>query len=228
MPDALLLDWEGCLADTVSMRESALQRALQDEGLTLSDADCARCCEGASADTGVRRALSILGTRDPVLAGLVAARASRAFAERLGKGFILKRGAHEMLSNAQVTSRIAIVTQASRSETEFALRLAGLDITVSTIVSASDELQPPPSPAPFIAALAQLAKRRASRPDRSVAIASSAAMLRSARSAGLRTIALAAPAHVGLDADGAVDTLEDLTMSALSLIAGIAAAEHSR
>lgn len=228
MPDALLLDWEGCLADTVSMRESALQRALQEEGLELSDADCARCCEGASAETAVRRALSIVGTHDAVLADLVATRASRAFAERLGKGFMLNRGALELMSKAQVTSRIAIVTQASRSETEFVLRLAGLDITVSTIVSASDELELPPSPAPFLAALAQLAKRRTARPERCVAIASSAAVLRSARSAGLRTIALSAPAHVALDADGAVDTLENLSMSALSLIAGIAAAEHFR
>jgi beta-phosphoglucomutase-like phosphatase (HAD superfamily) len=227
MPDALLLDWEGCIVDTIPMREIALQRALRDEGLTLSDADCARFCEGVSVDASVRRALAAVGVADPVLADLVAARATRAFAERLGKGFVMRAGALELLVKAQVTSRIAIVTLASRSETEFVLRLSGLETAVSTIVSDDDELQAPPSPAPFIAAVAQLAKRRAVRPERSIALTSSAETLRSARLAGLRTIALCAPAHVALDADGAVDTLEGLTMSMLLRIAGIPAAEHS-
>lgn len=205
MPDALLLDWEGCIVDTSAMRQAALQRALQEEGLA-------------------QNAASAL---DPVVADLVAARASRAFAERLGKGFLLVDGVRELLEDAQVSSRIAIVTRATRSETEFVLRLAGLDGVVSTIVSADDDVDAPPSPAPFLAALAQLAKRREARPDQSIVVAASADVVRSARSAALRTVTLAAPAHIALEADGAVDAFAGLTIAGLARIAGIQAAEHS-
>ena len=188
------------------MRQFAAQRALQEEGL---------------AHGGV-------AAMDDVLSSIVAARASRAFAERLGKGFLLMDGARELLESAQAASRVAIVTRATRSETEFVLRLAGLDSVVSSIVSADDELDAWPSPAPFIAAIARLSIRREARADRSIAIATSVDALRSARAASLRTVALGAPAHVALEADGAVDSLAGLTLPALARIAGIAAAERRR
>ena len=204
MPDALLMDWEGCIVDTTTMRQAAAQRALQEEGLTPDDA----------------------AAIDDVLAGIVAARASRAFAERLGKGFLLRDGARELLESAQAVSRVAIVTRATRSETEFVLRLAGLDSVVSSIVSADDEPDAWPSAAPFSGAIARLSTRREARADRCVAIATAMDALRSARAAGLRTVALGAPAHVALEADGAIDSLAGLTLPALARIAGIAAAER--
>ncbi|CAN5253957.1 hypothetical protein BH09GEM1_BH09GEM1_15920 [soil metagenome] len=227
MPDALLLDWEDSIVETSTMRRVALQRALHDEGLVLDSDDCARCCDGASVHASMQRALATLGVHDLVLADLLAIRASRAFAERLGKGFLLRTGAREFIGNVQVTSRLAIVTLASRSETEFILRLAGFDGTVSTIVSADDALDPPPMAAPFATALAQLSRRREARAERSIAISTPAEMIRSARAAGLRSIALGAPAHVALEAHGAVDTLDGLSVAALSRVAGISAAEHT-
>ena len=205
MPDALLLDWEGCIVDTATMRRGAAQRALQEEGFAP---------DGAPA-------------MDEVLAGIVAVRASRAFAERLGKGFLLTDGALELLEGAQVASRVAIVTRATRSETEFVLRLAGLESAVSIIVSADDNLDAWPSPATYAAAITRLSTRRATRASHSIAIARSVDALRAARAAALRTVALGAPAHVALEADGAVDSLAGVTVSALAHIAGIAAAEHS-
>lgn len=199
MPDALLLDWEGCIVDTSEMRQLATQHALQEEGLTAAAAR----------------------HMDPVVADIVAARAARAFAERLGKGFLLRDGARELLESAQVAARVAIVTRANRSETEFVLRLAGLDSVVSTIVSADDDVDGWPSPAAFLAALARLSTRSAIRADQSVVIATTVDMLRGARSAGLHTIALDTPAHAALEADGAVDSLVGLTVTDVSRIAGI-------
>lgn len=205
MPDALLLDWEGCIVDTSAMRQLAAQRALRDEGLPPETA----------------------ATMDPVIAGLLAARTSRAFAERLGKGFAVREGVREFLEHAQLSARIAIVTQATRAETEFVLRLAGLESIISTVVSADDEPDALPSARPFIAAIAQLSKRRATRPDQCIAIGTSADAIRSARTAALRTIALGAPAHVAVEADGAVDSLVGLSMSALARTAGLPVTEHS-
>jgi len=204
MPDALLLDWEGCIVDTSEMRQLARVRALEEEGLS------------PSAGTPM----------DPVVADIVAARASRAFAERLGKGFVMRDGARALLENAQATSRVAIVTQASRSETEFVLRLAALDDVVSSIVSADDGLEPWPSPMLFVTAIARLSTRREMRADHAVAIATSSEVLRAARSAGLHTVALGVPAHVALESDGAIDSLDGLTVTTLGRIAGITATEH--
>jgi len=215
MPDALLLDWEGCIVDTAAMRQAAAQRALQEEGLTAGDA----------------------AAIDDVLAGIVAARASRAFAERLGKGFLLMDGARELLEAAQVTSRVAVVTRATRSETEFVLRLAALDSVVSSIVTADDELDAWPSPSVLKLSLAVIISSCIFSPGRTpttgcshsgpIAIATSVDGLRSARAAMLRTVALSAPAHVALEADGAVDSLRGLTLPVLARIAGTPAAEHS-
>ena len=227
MPDALLLDWEDSIVETCTMRRVALQRALHDEGLVLDIDDIARCCDGASVPTSIARALATLDVDDRVLGDLLAVRASRVFAERIGKGFLLRSGARELVLDAQVRSRLAIVTLATRSETEFVLRLAGLDGAVSTIVSADDALQPPPSAAVFVAALAQLSRRRDTRLERSIALCASMDMIRSAHAAGLRSIALGAPAPVALQAHGAVDSLEGLTTSVLSRIAGISPAEHA-
>jgi len=228
MPDALLLDWEGCIADTIAARCHALARALEDEGVRVNATVCASGCEGASVADSVRRAFAAIGMKDDTLAELVALRASRTFAERLGKGFVLQPGARELVDSAQACSRVAIVTLATRSETEFVLRLSGLDAAVSTIVSADDGLEPPPSAAMFTRALAQLARRRSTMPARSVALAQTADMLRGARSAGLKTVAVSAPAHVALEADGAIDTLGGTSVASLSRIAGIGVAERVR
>ena len=205
MPDALLLDWEGCLVDTAMMRQVAAHRALQDEAI---EPDAAHAI-------------------DDVLAGIVANRASRAFAERLGKGFLMRDGARELLERAQAASRIAIVTRATRAETEFVLRLASLDGVVSSIVSADDGNDVWTSPAPFLAAIAKLSTRREVRADHSIALATSVEYVHAARAAGLRTVALGAPAHVALEADGAIDSLAGLTLASLARVAGIPAAEHS-
>jgi hypothetical protein len=50
--------------------------------------------------------------------------------------------------------------------------------------------------------------------------------LRAARAAGVRTLALGAPAHVAVDADGAVDAINGLSLLDLSRLAGIATVER--
>jgi beta-phosphoglucomutase-like phosphatase (HAD superfamily) len=203
MLDAVLLEWEGVIADTASARREAFFRALADEGAA---ADALRS--------------------DPTLADLVALRATRAFAERLGKGFVLLPGAREFVERVQLGSRVAIVTSATRSETEFALRLAGLDGAVTTIVSADDALDPPPSSAMIERTIEQLARLRPLQRERIVAMAPTSAALRAARGAGVRTIAVGAPAHVAVDADGAVAGVDGLTLTDLARLSGIAKMER--
>ena len=204
MIDAVLLDWENVLVDTLDARRDARQRALAEQGL--------------SADAPL----------DPTLESLVAARATRAFAERIGKGFILRDGARELIERIQAAARLAIVTTATRSETEFILRLAALDAAPSTIVSADDG-DDTPAPAAYRRALEQLGRRRPVSAERTIAIVATEPTLRAARAAGLRTIALDLPAHVAVEADGAIASFRDTTVSDLARAAGVttASGRHS-
>ncbi len=216
MLDAVLLDWEGVLADTTDARQEALVQALAAEGIRHDETE-----GNAAAD-----ALALLRQADPTLAGLVASRATRAFAERFGRGFVMLAGAREFVERVQLAAPLAIVTSATRAETEFMLKLAGLDVAVTTIVSADDGLDAPPSAAPFAQAIAQLSRRRPLRHERVVAIARTSVALRAARAAGLRTVAIGAPAHIAVDADGAADSIDGLRPADLERLAGIPASEH--
>ena len=226
MVDAVLMDWEGVLADTVAARRESLLRALADEDVPFDSADYSARCEGRAVHAAAAEALRSAGRDDAVLTDLVALRATRAFAERLGKGFVLAAGARELVERLQSASRMAIVTTATRSETEFVLRLAGLEAAMSTIVSADDALASPPSPAMYERAVEQLQRLRPTHRERVVAIATSSFAVRAARAAGIRTIALGVPAHVAVDADGAVRDLEGITISDVARLAGIETAEY--
>ena len=200
MVDAVLLEWEGVLADTSVARREALLRALADQGVEYEALEA-----------------------DPALADLVALRATRAFAERIGKGLVLLPGARAFVERLQLGSRVAIVTSATRAETEFILRLAGLDAAVSTIVSSDDMLE---GSAAYERAIGQLARVRAIKRERVVALATGSPALRAARATGVRTISVGAPAHVALDADGALAAIDGVTIADLARIGGIATVEH--
>lgn len=222
MLDAVLLDWEGVLADTRDARRDALLRALADEDVHLDGVLYATHCEGLSRHAAIASALRHAGLGDPALADLVGLRASRAFAERLGKGFVLAPGARELVAHLRVHAPVAIVTSATRAETEFVLRLASLEGTVATIVSADDTVDWDSGGA-HREALARLARKRPIDARRVVALAQSAPALEAARRAGVRSIAVDAPAHVAIQADGTVDSIAGLTVGALARLAGVTA-----
>ena len=220
MLDAVLLEWEGVLADTGAARRDALLRALADEGVPSTVAAYDACCGGLDVRSAAAAALRASGRDDATLADLVALRAARAFTERLAEGFSLMPGAMELVTGAAHRARVAIVTQAGRAETELALRLAGLDEAIGTVLTVDDVTDPPPSPALIQRALAQLSRLRPARPSRVVAILGALPALRAARSAGVRALAVGVPAHVATEADGAVDDLRDLTLDAVVRLTG--------
>jgi beta-phosphoglucomutase len=221
MVDAVLLDWEGVLADTGPARRDALLRVLADEGVPFTAAAYDDCCGGLDVHAAASVALARAGRDDPTLAELLALRASRLFSEQLARGFILVPDAATFIAAAEPATRLAIVTRARRPETELALGLSGLEASFTTVITAEDALDPPPSPALHARALALLSRRRAVHPARTVAMASAAPMVRGARSAGLRTLAVAVPAHVALEADAAIDGLDGLTVDAMARLLGM-------
>jgi hypothetical protein len=71
-----------------------------------------------------------------------------------------------------------------------------------------------------------LARRRPPNRERVIALAPGTAALRAARAAGVRTIAVGAPAHVAVEANGTIDAIGGRTFHELEAIAGLAAAER--
>ena len=222
MADGVLLDWEGVLADTADSRRDALRSAFTDEGIAFDDAAYEHQGAGRSVHSAVVRLLG-RAAADTTLAALVALRAERAFASRLAQGFAIHPAAARFVELAQLRAPVVIVTAAGRAESDAALRLAGLHDSCAAIVTADDVGGDAPAPASYELALAHLGRRRVVKADRVVALATTMPAIRAAREAGIRTIAVNAPAHVALEADAAIASLDGLTLDAVDALLGIAA-----
>ena len=224
MLDAVLLEWEGVLVDTGAARRDALLRALADEGVPWTAAAYDACCGGLDVRAATAAALMRCGSRDSdaTLVELVALRAERAFVERLAHGFMLQPGVAGFIAAAEGRVRIAVVTRAARAETDVALQLSGLETAITSIVAADDVADPMPAPESYGLALRLLARRRAIDAERVVAMVETPAALRAARDAGVRSLAVGAPAHVAVDADAAMDALPGLTLEAIASLLGVA------
>lgn len=204
MLDAMLLEWEGVLADTRDARRVAIEYALAAEGVANIP----------SADT--------------TLAQLVALRAERAFVEGLATGLVMAPGAVEFVRRAQSRTRVVVVTRATRDETEAVLRQASLEDAVHQVICADDVIGDSPSVAQYERALALVSRLRPVHRGRVVAVVDSLPAIRAARASGIRVLAVGAPAHEALEADGAVRGVNGLTMTELERIVGVSGTEGGR
>jgi len=226
MVDAVLLEWDGVLADTGDARRDALLRALADEGVAWSIEAYDTHCAGFDVHRAASVAVEHTRGDDAALVDLVVLRASRAFTERLARGVTLAPGAVDFLAAAEPRARLAIVSHASRAETDLFLRLSALDGMMACVFTADDVLQPPPAPELYEQAAAHLARTRRTRREHTVALVNGTSSIRAARAAGLRVLAVGAPAHVALDADGVVPDLTALALDELARLVGITPSEH--
>jgi beta-phosphoglucomutase-like phosphatase (HAD superfamily) len=222
MADAVLLDWEGLLTDTTESRRAAITLALAAEGVTFDEDAYDDRFAGRSLRTIVASALE-WRAGDDTLVELLTLRAQRELGTRLAQGFVVEPDVMRFVEHAQLRAPVAIVTAAGRDETDAALRLAGLRDSFSAVVSADDVSGDAPSRAQFDAVLAHLARRRASplARERVLALATTRPAILAARDAGIRTIAVGAPAHVAVEADGALASLAGATLDTLDALVGI-------
>jgi beta-phosphoglucomutase-like phosphatase (HAD superfamily) len=222
MVDGVLLDWEGVLVDTGTSRRESLFRALADEGVHFDELAYDECCHGRSFRSAAAAAVEG-ATSDATLIELVALRAQKAFATCIAQGFSLRPGAARLLELAQLRAPVAIVTSAGREETDGVLRMASLLDRCAAIVTADDVTDDVPSRGAYDKAIDHLARRSPVRRTHVLVLAATTPAIRAARDAGLRTVAVGVPAHVALDADAVVSSLEGITIDALAALAGIPA-----
>jgi beta-phosphoglucomutase-like phosphatase (HAD superfamily) len=217
MLDAVLCELEGVLADTELLRQQALQRSFAEEYLQLTAATYATHCIGLPVETAVRAGLRALSAEhDDTAVELLTLRATRYFMEVASRGLMLAPGAGALVEEAQGKTRLAIVTRASRRETELILSLAQLEGAFECVLTAEDGIFPKPSPAIYARALERLARRRAVQVERIVALEYGRAGIHAAHAAGLRCIAVGTlPPHVQIEADTALPSLAHHTLVTL-------------
>jgi len=222
MADAVLLDWEGLITDTTESRRAALALALAEVGVALDEEAYDDRFAGRSLRSIVASALE-WRAGDDTLVELVTLRAQRELGARLAQGFAVEPHVMRLIEHAQLRAPVAVVTAAGRDETDAALRLAGLRDSFSAIVSADDLPGDAPSRAQFEAVLTHLERRRASplARERVLALATTRPGILAAREAGIRTIAVGTPAHVAVEADGALASLAGATLDTLDALVGI-------
>lgn len=210
MVDAVLLEWEGVLADTRQARRDALRRALSAEGVahTLSDDD--EQLRGLGVRAAVRVVMRHIGSTDATLAELLELRARREFAAFLAQGLLLVPGAAAFVARLQAGSRLALVSRASRDECDTVLRQSGLEQAMTVITCADDTDGDAPSAGLYCHAVSRLARLRVPSAGVNVAIVDGGPSIRAARGAGVRVICVGAAAHEAVEADVAVDALADV------------------
>lgn len=220
--DAVLLEFEGVVADTFRARREALVTALASQDIALTEEEYRDLCAGWPNDVAVRavarqRELPL----DETALALLALAADRAYSAHVGKGAVLVDGARSALERLATRARLAIVSRLRRSDLEILISLAKLDHVFTFIVGAEDAAPGKPDSRPYRVALERLGRlRRTSLGTLPVvALEDGIAGIRSARGAGLPCIAVGQlPPHVAMEADAWLESITGLDPAAINAL----------
>jgi beta-phosphoglucomutase len=212
---AIVFDFDGVLADSEPLHLRVYQELLEPAGVRLTPEDyCARYLgfddEGAFQQIAIDNKL-MLGDEEIEL--LIAEKARR-FERLVSDVNVLYPGAVACARRLAAAWPLGIASGALRSEIELMLRGAGLLDAFRFIVSAGDTEHTKPAPDPYRRA----AELHGVSPADCVAIEDSHAGLRSARDAGMRTVAITHtyPRETFHDADAIVDSLDEITVDLIA------------
>ena len=217
----VFLEFEGILADTTPHRVGALREALLVDGLSLDDETWTEHCHGLAVDAAVHAARRVLGgADDPVAAEVVRLRAERSFMERISRGLLMQPGGLALVQALRTQARLALVTRAARRDVDFVLTLAGLVDVFTCVVTADDRVEGKPSPAPYVLALEKLSRTASVAAGDTLAFEDARPGIRSARAAGVRTVAVGPlPVHHAMEADAYYPTLSGLSFDEMRSLA---------
>lgn len=220
MIDAVLLEFDGVIAETRVARRRALLETLAEDGVQLSDAEFDERCAAMPVRASVRAAFSQRDrAMDEALLELAAVRAERRFSEIVSTGVSLVDGAADFIASAHARTRLGIVSYAARPEIDAVLGLARLEDAFELVITNDDAYQPKPSRAAYIGALERLSRRRTVAPKYVVALESGVAGIRAAKSAGIRCAAVGSlPVHQAVDADALIPSLVGQTIGSLDAL----------
>lgn len=212
---ALVLDFDGVIADTEPLHFRAFQQVLAEAGYKLTLEDYTGRYLGFD-DAGAFRAVAGDQGR-PLGEGRVrelVASKSRVMDEALAGGDVLFAGAAGAIRSLSAAVPLAIASGALRGEIVAVLGRAGLLDSFRAIVAAGETGAAKPAPDPYLRAVALLGVAA----DRAVAVEDSQWGLESARAAGLGTIAVTTsyPASALAMADLILPDLASVTLERLA------------
>ncbi len=211
---ALILDFDGVVADTEPLHLAAFQEVLAGIGLELSADDYYAKYLGYD-DRSVLRAVAADRGRpldEERVEALFKEKAMR-LAARLRTATVLFPGVAEAIRRFAAELPVAIASGALRSEIEAVLAAAGLRPSIRAIVAAGETPAGKPAPDPFAKAVSLLGVDAA----RAVAVEDSVWGVESAKAAGLTVVAVTTsyPASAFPDVALVVPGLASLTLDAL-------------
>ena len=215
---AVVFDFDGVIANSEPLHYRGYCDVLAHEGVSLTESDYYERYLGYD-DVGAFEALAAdngLTWSAEKIAELVAQKATR-LEELEREGSVLFPGASEAIARLSAAFPLAIASGALGHEIRRVLDRTGLAPFFKAVVSAEDTPASKPAPDPYLRAVAEL--RTATRLDlhaaECIAIEDSVWGLKSARAAGLRTIAIthSYPRDVLVnDADEVIANLDALTV----------------
>ena len=207
---ALVFDFDGVLADSEMLHLQVYNELLAPSGVQIGkDHYCERYL--GFDDEGVFQQVAIdhrLMLGDEEIDLLIEEKAAR-FEALVASGGVLYPAAAACVRRLGAEWPLAICSGARRSEIELILRGGGLTDAFRFIVASGDTDAGKPAPDPY----ARAATLHGVPPQQCVAIEDSHAGIDSARTAGLRTIAISTTyPRETLKADALVDSLDELTV----------------
>jgi beta-phosphoglucomutase len=221
---AVVFDFDGVIANSEPLHYQGFRDMLRQSGIELSERDYYQRYLGFD-DAGVFRAVATdrgLRWSGEQIAELVAAKAT--ILERLEQqSAILFPGAEAAVRRTAASVPLAIASGALGGEIRRILDRFGLTGCFSVIVAAEDTALSKPDPDPYLRAVQLLGNTLQGLASADcVAIEDSPWGLRSARAAGLRTIAVAQTyGPAALDADLVIASLDELDVGAMRRLCGV-------
>lgn len=217
---AVVFDFDGVLANSEPLHFRAFREVLVEQGLTLSEPDYYTRYLGYD-DVGAFRAIAADQHRqvaDEEIASWVGRKAERLEALEGGVS-VLFPGARDAIARMARTGPIAIASGALREEIMRVLEREQLATLFAAVVAAGDTPASKPHPAPYSKAVELLRQMTSDSLQASecVAVEDSHWGLMSAKSAGLRTIAIthSYSANDLHEADLIINQLDELTPAIL-------------
>jgi HAD superfamily hydrolase (TIGR01509 family) len=181
---ALLLDFDGVIADTENIHVAAWQRTLAALGWEVPDEVCARATEEDDRDF-LARLFASQRVEDGDVAGWVLRKQALAIT-LLKDSPRLYPGVAALVQAVRGRLRLAVVTGTWRANVEAVLQAAGLSSAFERIVAKEDVAAPKPAPDCYRLALKWLKLE----PSDAIALEDSPSGVKSARAAGLHVLAV--------------------------------------
>ena len=218
MLKAIILDFDGVLADTEPLHFKMFQRVLHEEGLPLSEQDYYQKYVGLDDKGCFQAVLSAHGRpASPETVRRLVERKAALMLERIKVTPVIYPGIEDFIKRAAGRYRLAIVSGALRHEIELILKSVGLRSSFEHITSAEDIRNGKPDPEGYLHAWRALNRGAAVQASDCLVIEDTIAGIQAAHAAGMRCLAVSTtyPADQLAGADAVVSTLKGYDLEAI-------------